>query len=134
MKTAGGWARGLLVLSLAAATTACSGERSRTIELTVRDSRFTPSSLSVRAGERVRFVIRNADPIPHEFILGTHAEQLAHERGTDATHDGAPGAASLDIGETATVAYLFERAGELEFACHLPGHYAYGMRGTVEVS
>ncbi len=81
----------------------------------------------------MRFVVRNEDPIAHEFIIGTAAEHLAHERGTDVTHDGAPGAASLAIEETATVEYVFERAGRLEFACHLPGHYAYGMRGTLTV-
>lgn len=134
MKTAGGWARGLFViLSLAAATNACSSG-TRTVTIDVRDSRFTPASLSAEEGDRVRFVIANKDPIAHEFILGTHAEQLLHERGTDASHDGAPGAASLGIGETATIEYTFTRAGPIEFACHLPGHYDYGMRGIIDVN
>ena len=34
-----------------------------------------------------------------------------------------------------TYAFPAALAGRtLEFACHLPGHYAYGMHGTVRVS
>lgn len=133
MKTTAGWAGALVVaLSLAAVTTACS-RGSRTIEITVRDSRFSPTRITVARGEQVRFQIVNEDPIAHEFILGTHQEQLAHEQGTDLDHDGAPGAASLAIGETAVVDFTFNQDDPLEFACHLPGHFAYGMRGVLDV-
>jgi uncharacterized cupredoxin-like copper-binding protein len=29
--------------------------------------------------------------------------------------------------------YLFDQAGAVEMACHLPGHYDYGMSGQIEV-
>jgi uncharacterized cupredoxin-like copper-binding protein len=29
--------------------------------------------------------------------------------------------------------WTFEDPGDLIFGCHVPGHYAYGMRGTVTV-
>jgi uncharacterized cupredoxin-like copper-binding protein len=133
MRTAGRRAGGvLLVLSLAAATSSCT-DRPRTIEVTIRDSRFSPAALSASVGDHLRFILVNTDPIAHEFIVGTHAQQLRHENGTDATHDGAPGAASLAIGETQTVEFIATTAGALEFACHLPGHYDYGMRGTLTV-
>ena len=29
--------------------------------------------------------------------------------------------------------YEFTEPGTITYACHLPGHEAYGMRGTIEV-
>jgi len=126
-------ARIVALLLLASFVAACT-ERTGSIEISIRRSAFEPAAISVEAGSTVTFRIRNDDPIAHEFILGTSAEQAAHEEGTEETHDGAPGAASLEPDETAVVTYTFARAGDLEYACHLPGHYAYGMRGTVTVS
>jgi copper chaperone len=36
--------------------------------------------LSVQAGETVAFEVRNPGALPHEFFIGTAAEQQAHER------------------------------------------------------
>jgi uncharacterized cupredoxin-like copper-binding protein len=105
----------------------------RTVSITIKDSHYSPVTVHAHPGETIRFVVDNTDPIEHEFIIGTHAEQLVHERGTQASHDGLPGQATLDIGETQAVTYTFATAGVLEFACHRPGHYAYGMRGRIVV-
>ena len=29
--------------------------------------------------------------------------------------------------------YVFDEPGTVEMACHLPGHYTFGVRGEVEV-
>ena len=34
---------------------------------------------------------------------------------------------------TAVTTFTFDEPGTFEFACHLPGHYEYGMHGEVEV-
>jgi len=104
-----------------------------TVAITMRYSRFSPARVDVRPGTTVRFVIRNADPIAHEFILGTEAQQALHEKVATPTHDGIPGQASLDIGEVRTVVWTFASPGTLVYACHRPGHYAYGMKGVVRV-
>jgi uncharacterized cupredoxin-like copper-binding protein len=57
-----------------------------------------------------------------------------HERGTEAVHPPRPGEVSVPAGTTATTTYTFEAPGDLTFACHLPGHFAYGMQGTVSVA
>jgi len=36
-------------------------------------------------------------------------------------------------GQTGATVYDAERPGPVEIVCHLPGHEAYGMVGTVEV-
>ena len=109
------------------------GDGPRTIEIDVERSRFRPAVIRVDPGERVVFRLRNADPIAHEFIIGTKAEHAEHEHGTDPTHDGTAGAASLDPDEEQTVVWTAPLRGTLEFACHLPGHYAYGMKGSIEI-
>ena len=109
----------------------------RTVVVTMHHSRFEPATLRVEPGQRVRFVLRNTDPIDHEFILGDDGVQRRHEQGREREHHGeVPGERSVGAGQEAVTTYAFPAALDgraLEFACHLPGHYAYGMRGRVTV-
>jgi uncharacterized cupredoxin-like copper-binding protein len=123
----------LLVAGLAVGRTRTTAPEVRTDHVTIHFSRFLPAQLGAAPGETIRFVIENTDPIDHEFILGDRAIQLFHERGTDALHDAA-GQVSVPAGTTVTTTYTFGDPGRLTFGCHLPGHFAYGMRGTVTVS
>lgn len=103
------------------------------VVVTIRHSRFEPSHLEVRAGTTVRFVVRNTDPIPHELIVGDASVQRRHERGTEPEHGDVAGEVSIPVGAVRSTTYRFDRPGEVLFGCHLPGHYAYGMRGTISV-
>jgi uncharacterized cupredoxin-like copper-binding protein len=109
----------------------------RTVVVTMHHSRFEPAVVRVDPGERVRFVLRNTDPIDHEFILGDDAVQRRHEQGRQRHHHGeVPGERSVAAGQEAATTYAFPAGLDgraLEFACHLPGHYAYGMHGTVRI-
>jgi uncharacterized cupredoxin-like copper-binding protein len=107
--------------------------REHTVVLTVRHSRFVPSAVEVPNGTRVRFVVHNTDPIPHELIVGDQATQDAHETGSEEHHGDAPGEVSVAAGGTASTSYVFDRGGRVLFGCHLPGHWAYGMQGVVLV-
>ena len=118
------------------AFTGCAGGHGseRTVELTVHHSKFSVEELRVRPGETVRFVLRNTDPIPHELIVGDQSVQDIHELGTEAHHAERPGEVSVAPGSTAVTTYRFGKAGgTLLFGCHLPGHWAYGMKGTITV-
>jgi uncharacterized cupredoxin-like copper-binding protein len=129
-------AAGVLVAARATGSRAGDGAE-RTVVVTMHHSRFQPAQLRVAPGERVRFVLRNTDPIDHEFILGDDAVQRRHEQGRERHHHGeVPGERSVAAGQEAVTTYTFPPepgAQNLEFACHLPGHYAYGMHGTVRV-
>lgn len=105
----------------------------RTVRVTIRYSAFVPDVIHVEPGETVRFVVRNDDPIDHEFLIGDEAVQQAHEEGTESHHGERPGEISVPAGETVATTYLFDGAGSTLFGCHLPGHYAYGMRGTIAI-
>jgi uncharacterized cupredoxin-like copper-binding protein len=104
-----------------------------TVTLTVEHSRFSPERLTVAEGTHVEFRIVNTDPIDHEFIVGPSEVHERHEHGTEPEHGEVPGEVTVRAGETATTGYHFAAGGEVEFACHLPRHLAYGMRGSVEV-
>ena len=44
------------------------------------------------------------------------------------------GKIDVSAGQTVRLVYTFEQAGALEYGCHVAGHYAAGMRGTITVS
>jgi uncharacterized cupredoxin-like copper-binding protein len=123
---------------LVGASAATRGDAARandgTFRITIRYSEFRPDRLAVRPGETVRFVLVNRDPIDHEFILGDERVQRVHEEGTEAHHAPRPGEVSVPAGGTVVTTYTFpDEPDELIFGCHLPGHYDFGMRGTVAV-
>ena len=106
----------------------------RTVHIRIHFSRFDPGAIDVEPGQTIRFVVDNTDPIDHEFIVGDDGVQQAHEAGTEAHHAPRPGEISVPAGRTVITTVRFPaHGGELLFGCHLPGHYAYGMRGTISI-
>ena len=104
-----------------------------TVTVGIHYSRFSIDTLHVSAGSTVRFLIRNDDPIHHEFIVGDAQVHARHQRGSEASHPPVPGEVSVGPGELGETFYRFAKPGRYLFACHLPGHFAYGMQGWVVV-
>jgi uncharacterized cupredoxin-like copper-binding protein len=109
----------------------------RTITIDMSDTmRFTPSTIQVRRGETIRFVVTNSGQLKHEFNLGTEADLKAHYaqmlKFPEMEHDE-PNLVSLAPGKTGEVIWQFTQAGTVHFACLHPGHYEAGMKGTVAV-
>jgi uncharacterized cupredoxin-like copper-binding protein len=108
-------------------------DRSITIE-TTDGLRFVPDALTFNAGETVAFEITNPGVIAHEFVIGDAAQQQAHEIEMASGHMSAePNAVVVPPGETVQLVYTFNRAGALEYGCHVTGHYGAGMRGSITV-
>jgi Cu+-exporting ATPase len=113
----------------------------RTIEVvTTNDLRFAPGDIQVTEGETIAFVVRNESALPHEFVIGTEEVQAEHEtemsEGEEEAMSGSdetPFAVDVPAGETRTLVYTFDEPGTLLIGCHVPGHYAAGMKGTVTV-
>jgi uncharacterized cupredoxin-like copper-binding protein len=101
------------------------------VRLVIHHSRFSAEHVHVPSG-RVTFIVRNSDPIDHELIIGDRAAQDSHEGGTETHHD-APGEITVPAGRIAETTYTFAPSHPTLFGCHLPGHWAYGMHGTLEV-
>lgn len=104
-----------------------------TVTIDIRYSHYEPSSLAVPAGVPIRFVIRNRDPIDHEWIVGDAAVHAVHRSGTEQHHDARPTEVSIAALETIETAVTFPARGRLQFICHLPGHEQYGMVGTLDI-
>ena len=111
---------------------------SRTIKVDMLDTmRFTPSSLAVKQGETIRFVVRNAGQLPHEMVLGTAEDLKDHyevmKKNPEMEHADA-NSVSVQPGKTGEMIWQFTQAGKVDFACLHPGHYDAGMKGQVRVA
>ena len=109
----------------------------RTVEVDMSDRmRFSPSALTVKRGDTVRFEVKNSGKIMHEMVLGTlkelkeHAEVMRKHPGME--HDE-PYMVHVAPGKTATIVWQFTRAGEFYYGCLIPGHFEAGMVGKVAV-
>lgn len=115
-------------------------QATRTVAVTMRDSfSYDPASIDVKVGETVLFEVTNAGKVVHEFVLGDHALQLDHDKEMQQMKPGmvmggAPNAIAVKPGATKELAFTFGHAGDLEYACHQPGHYAAGMVGHLTVA
>lgn len=109
----------------------------RTVEIRMGDDmRFTPSHIEVRLGETLRLRTSNRGKVMHEIVLGTREELMAHaemmKKFPNMEHDE-PYMAHVAPGKRGDVVWTFNRPGDFEFACLIPGHFEAGMRGTIRV-
>ena len=110
---------------------------SRTITIEMSDNmRYTPSNIQVKQGETVRFIVKNVGKVKHELSLGTNKELLEHleqmKKFPDMEHDE-PSKVTLQPGTQGDVVWQFTKAGAVNFACLMPGHYEAGMKGAIQV-
>lgn len=109
----------------------------RTVIVRMTDAmRFTPDLVRAKRGETVRFVIKNDGKMLHEMVIGTRPVLEEHaalmRKYPEMEHD-APYMAHVAPGETGEIVWHFNRAGDFDFACLIPGHYEAGMRGRILV-
>ena len=109
----------------------------RTITIEMSDSmRYTPADVQVKQGETIRFVVKNVGKVKHELSLGTQKELMEHleqmKKFPDMEHDE-PNKVTLAPGKQGEIIWQFTKAGPVNFACLMPGHYEAGMKGVVQV-
>ncbi|MEO5701371.1 MAG: cupredoxin family protein [Casimicrobiaceae bacterium] len=110
----------------------------KTVEISMLDSmRFTPDLVNVKQGDTVRFKLANHGKIMHELVLGTkesldeHAALMVKFPGME--HEEAH-MAHVASGKTGEIVWTFNRPGDFDFACLIPGHYQAGMVGKIKVA
>ncbi len=113
-------------------------EAPRVIEIAMLDAfAFEPNGIAVQAGETVRFVLHNEGVLPHDFTVGDEMAQMHHEEemaGGGHGHGHADNAVMVEAGQTGELVVTFPAAPvEWLIGCHVPGHYAAGMKGTLSV-
>lgn len=109
----------------------------RTVEIVMDDTmRFTPATIEAKAGETIRFFLKNEGKVKHEMVIGTldelreHAEMM--RKMPDMQHTD-PNSATLAPGQRGGLVWQFTQAGTVDFACLIPGHFEAGMVGKVTV-
>ena len=128
-----------LALSLGLAGTAAAwaggvGAAPRSAEIDIHYSHYRPNTLTVPAGTRLTILLKNTDPIDHEWIVGDTATQERHRTGTEPVHASRPTEVSIPAGQSRETTVTFDQPGTYLYICHLPGHEAYGMVGTLVVT
>lgn len=115
------------------------GDADRVVEIEAKDDfTFVPEQVDVAVGETVTFRVTNTGKLPHDFTLGDADTQDEHDEEmrdmpAGSEHDEA-NAMTMAAGETKEMTWTFEEAGTVIMGCHIPGHYAAGMRGDVAVT
>ena len=112
----------------------------RVIELAMTEGSgtmaFAPNTVEVKAGEQIKFAIKNTGALDHEFKLDSSEQiakhKIAMEKNPEMIHDD-PNGTRLEPSKSGEVFWKFSKAGTFVFACLIPGHYEAGMHGKVVV-
>jgi uncharacterized cupredoxin-like copper-binding protein len=127
----------LLILLAACSTAQTDPNKPVEVKITATDFAFVASQTTFKVGVPYHFVVTNQGAVAHEFMLvkpieagmmdmeAMDAMALAHIEEDD-----------LQPGTTQSVDYTFTEAaptGQLEFSCHLAGHYEAGMKLPITV-
>jgi uncharacterized cupredoxin-like copper-binding protein len=106
------------------------------VEVRLTDTlRIEPDPILVPVGVPVTFRVTNTGVAEHEFYVGDETAQAEHEE--DMAHGGMahddPNGISVAPGATGELTITFDAAGETLAGCHVPGHYAGGMKAVVRI-
>ena len=114
------------------------------IEIEMGEFFFAPGEVSVPVGVPVTFSVVNPGVVDHELVIGDGTAQdeaeAAMRSGSGHAAHGAAGHHGEDVpsiylrpGESGELTVTFSKKGDLLIGCHVPGHWAAGMRGTLQV-
>jgi uncharacterized cupredoxin-like copper-binding protein len=137
-----------VVIAVVALATACgskeptapsagTGAQPETVTITATEFGIESSVTKFQVGTPYHFVVTNKGQLPHEVMLlkpmktGTMPMTEMDKMAVAVVEED-------DLGAGTTYAFdlTFDRPyteGQLEFSCHIPGHYEDGMRTAVTV-
>ena len=109
----------------------------RTVNVDMTDAmRFNPSSIKVKKGETVRFVVTNSGKLKHEMVVGPLSDLMKHAdmmRKNPEMEHAEENMVSVGPGKSGELIWKFTTSGKVDFACLQPGHFEAGMKGEVAV-
>jgi uncharacterized cupredoxin-like copper-binding protein len=110
---------------------ACSG--SSTISVTTTESKFDPTTWTVKAGKPVTITITNNGTLVHEWVLIKQGQEVTVPFDAD-DEDKVFWEIEAEPGETKTETFTApSEAGMYNIVCGTPGHIELGMVGSLEV-
>ena len=122
-----------LVVVVAFAVSACGGTSAQAakkpvdVQITLTEFKIESSVTDFTVGTPYHFVIANKGALAHDWMIMPRGEQdesnaLIKVEDTD-----------LQPNQTVTRDFIFTQAGDLEFACHVKGHYEAGMYTPITI-
>ena len=132
----------------------------RTIEIKMYDNYFEPSTIIIKKGETIKFVISNNGELVHEFNIATKEMHIKHQpemmkmvenqilladkidkkkmkelakKDHSMAHSHS-NSVLLEPNEIGEIIWKFSTTANLEAACNVPGHYQDGMISTVSLN
>ena len=123
-----------LILVLSIALAACGGGSSggaNTLNISMSDFAFSPSSWSVTAGSSVTVTMKNTGAVPHTLTVMSKAVSGTYSYADKANvlFDSGP----IDAGASKTVTFTAPAAGTYQVICTQSGHFENGMVGQLTV-
>ena len=87
-----------------------------TLQVSAKEFAFTPSTLTMKAGEPTTIVLKNDGSIEHDFSVDDAGFKL-----------------TVAASETGDLPLTIAKPGTYTFHCSVPGHEGAGMKGTITV-
>jgi uncharacterized cupredoxin-like copper-binding protein len=108
------------------------------VQITLTEYEIKSALADFQAGVPYHFVVTNQGALAHEIMLVEPMETSAHMNMGEMDQMALAyiDAKVLPAGATASFDYTFTKpamAGEIEIACHTPGHYELGMKLPITV-
>jgi len=112
----------------------------RVVEVTMREAdgkmEFVPARVEVKRGEQIRFKLKNAGLLDHEFVVASTEDNIKHaeamKKNPEMEHDD-PNSKRLAPEKSGEIVWRFTKAGQFEYGCLIPGHREAGMTGVIVV-
>jgi uncharacterized cupredoxin-like copper-binding protein len=113
---------------------ACGGgeETSDSLQTTVSEFQFAPSTWTVAADSAASIEVTNAGSMTHEWVLMNPDVQIASE--AEFTEDLVYIETEVEAGATETLDFTAPAAGTYQVICAIPSHFDAGMEGTLTVT
>ena len=135
-------------------------EEIRTIEIKMYDNYFEPSTIIIKKGETIKFVISNNGELVHEFNIATKEMHIKHQpemmkmvenqilladkidkkkmkevakKDHSMAHSHS-NSVLLEPNEIGEIIWKFSTNTNLEAACNVPGHYEVGMVADIKIN
>jgi len=130
-----------ILLVMAIGLAACSGSPSGsgsavTVNVTLSDFKIDSSLTTFKTGVSYHFVVKNNGAVPHQMLIMPPEPDTITAQQAQSDSIAGIGDSGLQPGSTQSFDYTFTKAypaGQLELACHLPGHYDAGMHTAIVV-
>ena len=131
----------------------------RIIKIKMYDNYYEPSSIKVKKGETIKFIVKNLGEMVHEYNIATKEMHIKHQPEMErlVEHEILLGdkidmvkmkemskkdhslshshsnSIMLEPKKTGEIIWKFSKNIDLEMACNVPGHYQVGMVGKIVV-